>query len=69
MEDVRKLDTDREFVLTVDSTRSITVTPTTDGESVVIAVEDPHNVSVVEMSFAHAEVLIEALQSLSRVAS
>jgi hypothetical protein len=62
MEDVRKLDTDKEFVLTVDSTRSITVTPTTDGESVVIAVEDPHSVAVVELSMDEVAGLVEGLQ-------
>ncbi len=65
MEDVRKLDTEREFVLTVDSTRSVTVTPTTDGESLVIAVEDPHSVAVVELSMDEVAGLVEGLQRVN----
>ena len=61
-----KLDTEREAQITIDAERLISVWPTTDGQSVVLSVEDPHSVVVVEIPIPEVDALVEALQGASR---
>jgi hypothetical protein len=60
------LDEDNEFVLIVDSVRSVSLIPTTDGASVCLSVEDPHVVAVVELTRLEVDELIEALEPYRR---
>lgn len=56
----RKLLVDEEFVLTIDSLRSVSVTPT-DGGTAVIALEDPHTIAITEMGADDIQALIDGL--------
>lgn len=49
-------------VVEVDDTRSVGVSRVEHGESVVLVVEDPHSVAVVEMTMPQAETLVGALR-------
>jgi sRNA-binding carbon storage regulator CsrA len=53
-----------ESIIQIDHVRSIAVTPTR-GNTVVLAVEDPHSVAVVEITVSEVDALIEALQRCS----
>jgi hypothetical protein len=68
MAEVRKLlDTEREFTLIIDSQRTITVTPTMDGQSVVIGTEDPNSIAIVEITMSEVDGLIEGLDRVRRL--
>jgi hypothetical protein len=53
---------DREFILRIDAARGVSVVPT-DGGTVVITVEDPIGVAVVEISQAQLDGLIDGLEA------
>jgi len=58
----------RDETLQVDERRSLTVTRSEDGVTVVLAVEDPHTVAIVELTPTEADWLLhkiaEALDAL-----
>lgn len=56
------LDEEQEVVITVDDQRSVSVTPTKDGEQLVLSVEDPHSVAIVGMKKPDIVALYEALE-------
>jgi len=52
---------DQEVIITVDEQRSISLVPT-DKSTLVLTVEDPHSVAVIEMKLDDAVPLYEALE-------
>jgi hypothetical protein len=58
------LDIDGEFIMKIDERRSLSLIPTEDGATACLSLEDPHSVTVVELTMAEIDVLIEALQRL-----
>ena len=55
------LDLSREVTITIDSLRSVTVTPT-DNATVVLALEDPRSVAIVELVPNDVDKVIDALK-------
>lgn len=58
------LDWDRQFVIEIDAKRVVTGCPTIDGATVVLTLEDPHSVAVVELTQAELAVVIKRLGEL-----
>jgi len=50
-----------EQILQVDERRSLTVTRAEDGATLVLAVEDPHTVAIVELTPTEADWLLHRL--------
>jgi hypothetical protein len=56
-----ELDDDNEFYMEIDSKRSLSITPTTDDLTVVLSVEDPQSVAIVELTRPELDELIDEL--------
>jgi hypothetical protein len=52
----------QELIIVIDDVRSVTINPTKDGEGLVICLEDPHTVAVVEFKRPDVIALYEALE-------
>jgi len=50
-----------DLVLEVDDNRSLTVSRSEDGATLTLAVEDPHSVSIVELTMREVDWLTAAL--------
>lgn len=61
------LDKTREFTVVIDSTRSVGAVPVLGGATVVLTVEDPHSVCVVELTQAELLEIIDELTKLVRM--
>lgn len=59
-------DLDREFVMNIDDRRSIRGVPTHDGKTVVLTVEDPHSIAIVELTQTEVGELVLKLAGLYR---
>jgi hypothetical protein len=55
---------DNEFVLIIDSMRSISCIPTADGRTAIMFMEDPHSQVTVEIT---KNELIELIEGLSQI--
>ena len=62
------LDEAREIVIPIDDGRSISLMPTQDGVTVVLAVEDPQTVALVELTQRELRELAAALARVTRQA-
>ncbi len=58
------LDIEREFELPLGRNRSFSATPAIDGKSVVLVLEDPDEISVVQVGMEDLDQIIEGLQRL-----
>lgn len=58
------LDEDSEFVLAIDDRRSVSITPSADHATFVLATEDVQTVAIVEMTRAEAVELKDGLARL-----
>lgn len=61
-----RLDHEKEFVLIIDTNRTITACPTRDGATIVVTVEDVADVAIVEITQAELGTLIGGLMKLWR---
>ena len=58
------MDESKEFIVTIDPERNVSALPTKDGKSIVLVVEDPVDVALVQMKKADLGELIAGLVKL-----
>jgi hypothetical protein len=54
--------TEQELIISIDEQRSVSIIPTKDGDGLVIALEDPDSIAIVEFKKPDVVALYEALE-------